>query len=306
MNSQQFSVQYPGKNQKESDCIMDKALPVVGAPLRTGTFSLTGLREGESFLITGGSGMTGTALRRALRKRYPGCRITLFSGGSLPLELQPDEAVIRPDDACTFSGTVEADAVFALAGEPVSGKRITRENLRRNAEGRVELMRRAAELLKSPAPFFAASAVVSEGSALLGEFRDGLEESAGNMLLGKGISPVFVRFPLILGSRGMMPVLRKFAGLRLMPFFIPEGKLPVTTAEEAAEFLASLPGMDSPEMAGMPHQMKTIRDIVRESEGNRLLLPLPAPLALLRLLNPGTAELFGKYSEKPGTIRAPG
>lgn len=51
--------------------------------------------------------------------------------------------------------------------------------------------------------------------------------------------------------------------------------------------------------------MRTLREIVREAAGNRILLPLPAPLALLRLLDPGTAELFGKYREEPGTVSRP-
>ena len=82
-------------------------------------------------------------------------------------------------------------------------------------------------------------------------------------------------------------------------------KLPVTAAEDAASFLSSLPGTDSLNGARMPHQMRTLREIVREAAGNRILLPLPAPLALLRLLDPGTAELFGKYREEPGTVSRP-
>ena len=270
-----------------------------------GTSTMTAISGGRSFLVAGGSGMTGKALRLDLRKRYPGCRITLLSGGSLPLEPEPGEAVIRMSDAEASRGTVEADAVFALAGEPVNSRRITRGSLAANAHGRVGLMMKAAALLRAPAPFFAASAIVSDGSRLLREFRDSLEAEARKALSAEGISPVFVRFPLILGSRGMLPVLRKFARLRLMPFFLPEEKLPVTAAEDAASFLSSLPGTDSLNGARMPHQMRTLREIVREAAGNRILLPLPAPLALLRLLDPGTAELFGKYREEPGTVSHP-
>lgn len=279
---------------------MDKVLSEAGAPGRTAAGSINALRDGESFLITGGSGMTGTALRKALRRRFPGCGITILSGGSLPLEPEPGEAVIRLTDAGTFSGTLEADAVFALAGEPIGERRITRDGLRENAAGRVSLMEKAADLLKAPAPFFAASAVVSEKSVLLREFRDSLEDEAEKALRAKGLSPAFVRFPVILGSRGMLSVLRKFASLRLMPYFVPEEKIPVAAAEEAAAFLASLPETESGEHAEMPHQLKTLREIERESAGGRLMLPVPSPLAALRLTDPGTAELFGKYTEKPG------
>lgn len=190
--------------------------------------------ELRKVVLSGASGMLGTALRRALIVRGATClqlvRRVAASEGELQWNPESEHAVDVP---AALEG---ATAAIHLSGANVAGRRWTGAYRRELRASRIDTTRRLAEVLaqlqRPPKVFLVASAIgiygnrgdevltesSSTGSGFLAELCEAWEDAAAPALR-RGIRVVHLRFGIVLGSGGalgrMLPAFRLGMGARI-------------------------------------------------------------------------------------------
>lgn len=190
--------------------------------------------ELRKVVLSGASGMLGTALRRALIVRGATCLQLVRRVAASEEELQWNpESEHAVDVPAALEG---ATAAIHLSGANVAGRRWTGAYRRELRASRIDTTRRLAEVLaqlqRPPKVFLVASAIgiygnrgdevltesSSTGSGFLAELCEAWEDAAAPALR-RGIRVVHLRFGIVLGSGGalgrMLPAFRLGMGARI-------------------------------------------------------------------------------------------
>lgn len=187
--------------------------------------------------MTGGTGLIGRAVARALRARGDEVTVSTRDPGRAR-DRMGDEVVLVEGDPAAPGGwekAVEgADAAIALAGEPIFPGRWTAEKKERMRASRIDGTRNLARAIEEARPrpriLVSASAIAyygprgdeeidesaAPGSDFLARLCVDWETAAGG-LSAIGIRTVILRFGVVLAADGgalarMLPAFRKFAG----------------------------------------------------------------------------------------------